>query len=130
MVRVETEHEQLAQSMGALRERLSACRAAVSAGGDGPDALASALVAHLSTLRASELPPAAQRLWLERIVRPLKADPEKPVPLRALSSIRSWPSARVAETIAALAEIEVHVIDAENDAVHEVIYAEISRTYS
>lgn len=130
MERVKTEHEELVESLGALRTRLVAAREVAAAVGNDADAVAAAMAAHLSDLKASDLPLPAQVIWVDRVVRALKADPTKPLPPRALASIRSWPSARVAGLLATLAEIEAIVEDAFNDAEHEVIYAEISRTYS
>ena len=130
MTKVQTEQEQLAEQFGVIRARLEACRAAAAAQGNDPDALAAAISQHLATLDPVELPPAAQVIWTERIARPLKADVAKPLPARAVASIRSWPSARVSQIVEALSDLEALVIDAENDAMHEVIYAEISRTYS
>ncbi len=130
MTKVQTEHEQLAQQFGAIRARLEACRAMAAEKGNDADALASAIGEHLARLDPGELPAAAQVVWTERIARPLKADMAKPLAARAVASIRSWPSARVGQIVQALSEIEALVIDAENDAEHEVIYAEISRTYS
>jgi hypothetical protein len=130
MNKVQTEHEMLAESLGALRAMLVACRDEAAANGNDADALAASMASHLASVKASELPLAAQVIWIERVVRPLRADPSKPMPARAFGAIRSWPAARVAQLAAALAEIESIVIEAENDALHEVIYAEISRTYS
>ncbi|MGE0699898.1 MAG: hypothetical protein AB7O57_12455 [Hyphomicrobiaceae bacterium] len=121
----------MAERMAILRVRLAACReAANAAGSNDADALASAIAGHLDGLRAAELPAAAQLVWIERVARPLKADPAKPLPARAIAAIRSSPSGRIAQLAAALAEIE-HLVRAEEiDAANEVIYAEISRTYS
>jgi len=130
MIKVQTEHELLAESLGALRAKLVACREASAACSNSADAVSGAMAEHLSELRAGDLPLAAQVLWIDRVVRPLKADATKPLPPRAIAALRSWPAARVARLIAVLAEIEAIVVDAENDALHEVIYAEISRTYS
>jgi hypothetical protein len=130
MNKVQTEHEMLAESLGALRATLVACREDAAANGNDADALAASMALHLGTVKAAELPPAAQVIWIERVLRPLKADASKPLPARAFAAIRSWPAVRVAQLVAALAEIEAIVVDAENDALHEVIYAEISRTYS
>jgi hypothetical protein len=130
MDKVQTEHEMLAESLGAIRARLVACREEAAAKGNDADALASAMASHLVQMKAAELPLAAQVIWIDRVVRPLKADAAKPLPARAFAAIRSWPAMRVARLVTVLAEIEGIVIDAENDALHEVIYAEISRTYS
>lgn len=114
----------------ALRERFSTCLHAIADRGGNADAVAAAVAAHLATITTAQLPVTAQLIWQERIVRALKADAGKPLPQRAMASIRSWPSARVGELQAALAELEAILIAAENDALHEVIYAEISRHYS
>ena len=129
-MKVQTEHEMLAERLGVLRGKLIAARETAEARESTAEALASALSEHLADVQAADLPLAAQVVWVDRIVRPLKADPAKPVPPRAFASIRSWPSARVAQLVATLAEIEAIVEEAFNDAEHEVIYAEISRTYS
>ncbi len=130
MIKVQTEHEMLAESLGALRLTLVACREAAAERGNTADALAETMAAHFAELKASDLPLAAQVIWIDRVVRPLKADALKVLPARAFSALRSWPSARVAQLVAVLAEIEAIIVDAENDALHEVIYVEISRTYS
>ena len=130
MQRVKTEHELLAEAFAGLRTRLVACREAAQSRGNGADALSKAMATHLADLVVAALPAAAQVIWTERIARPLKADTSKPMPAKAYAAIRSWPSARAALLAAALAEIEVSVEEALNDAEHEVIYAEISRTYS
>lgn len=114
----------------ARRERFTACIGAIADGGRTADATAAALAAHLAATTAAELPLAAQPIWHDRIVRPLKADAAKPLPARAIAAIRSWPSARVGELAHALALIEAILLDAENEAHNEVIYAEISRAYS
>jgi len=130
MIKVQTEHEQLVQQFGAIRARLEACRAMAAAKDNDAAALASAMAAHLATLDPTTLPAAAHVVWTERIARPLKAVAAKPLSARAVASIRSWPSSRVGQLVDALRELEALVLDAENDAEHEVIYAEISRTYS
>lgn len=130
MDKARTEHELLVESLGAIRAELVACREATAMNGTDADALSAAMAAHLGRLKPSELPPAAQLIWTERIARLLKADAAKPLPAKACAAIRSWPSARVAQLAAALAGIEAIVEEALNDAEHEVIYAEISRTYS
>lgn len=130
MEKVQTEHEMLAESLGALRATLAACREEAAEKDNTADALSASMGSHLAALRAADLPLAAQVIWIDRVVRPLKADASKPLPVRAFAAIRSWPAARVARLVATLAEIEAIVVDAENDALHEIIYAEISRTYS
>ena len=130
MNKVQTEHELLAESLGALRATLAACREEAAAKGNTADVLSASMSRHLGALKAADLPLAAQVIWIDRVVRPLKADAAKALPARAFAAIRSWPAARVARLVGVLAEIEGIVVDAENDALHEVIYAEISRTYS
>ena len=50
MEKVKTEHELLAESLGPLRARIVACRAAAQSKGNGADALAKAMSAHLAEL--------------------------------------------------------------------------------
>jgi hypothetical protein len=114
----------------ALRQQFAACCAEFAEKDASPDAVASAMVRHLSKITVASLPQAAQLIWRERVVRPLRADAEKPLAQRAISSIRSWPSQRVADLQAALVEIESILETHENELAHEVIYTEISRTYS
>ena len=114
----------------ALRECFTACLRAMAENGDGADAIAAAIVAHLATITAARLPLAAQLIWREKVARPLKADAAKPLPQRSVAAIRSWPSARIRDLRAALGDIESLLVDAENDALHEAIYADISRHYS
>lgn len=130
MIKVQTEHEQLAESLGALRACIVACREEAAAGGNTADTLSKAMGAHLGSMKAADLPLPAQVIWIDRVVRPLKGHASKPLSARAFAAIRSWPAVRVAALVKVLAEIEAIVVDAENDALHEVIYAEISRTYS
>lgn len=130
MQKVKTEHELLAEAMGTLRARIVACRRAAHSIGGSAEGLSQAMAAHLGDLDVADLPAAAQVIWTERIARPLKADISKPMPAKGYAAIRSWPQARAAQLTAALAEIEAIVTEAFNDAEHEVIYAEISRTYS
>ena len=114
----------------ALRLRFTgACEAIVEAGASA-DAAADAIAAHLATITTAQLPLAAQTIWQAKVVRPIKADATKQLSPRAIAAIRSWPSARVGELQAALAEIERLLTDAENEVHHEVIYAEISKAYS
>ena len=114
----------------ALRQRFSACCKELGDLGQGADAVADVMTRHLAETVATELPAAAQVIWQDRIVRPLKADATKPLALRSIGTIRSWPSARVSDVVRALAEIEAILVDYENEVQHEVIYAEISRAYS
>lgn len=116
----------------ARRERMSACVTEIKAAGEPPDAdvVAAAIARHLDKLKPGELPPTANALWHERIARPLKSDPARPLTQRAVASIRSWPSVRIMELVAAFLELERLLTEAENDAHNEVIFAEISRAYS
>jgi hypothetical protein len=114
----------------ALRQRFASCTSDIAQGEHKTDAVTSAIGRHLAKTTAGELPAAAELIWRERVARPLKADPTKPLPARAVAAMRSWPSARVEELVAALTEIEATLADAENEAHNEVIYAEISRAYS
>lgn len=131
----------------ALRRQFAACCAEASGAArgqthgsdpvqsDGPaanaaEAVAAAMQRHLAKITVKSLPEAAQLIWRERVARPLKASAEKPLTERAISGMRSWPSQRAAELQAALAEIEAILEAHENELAHEVIYAEISRTYS
>lgn len=129
----------------ALRRQFAACcveaRGEGQTHGAGPgqseghaansaEAVASAMRRHLAKITVTSLPEAAQLIWRERVARPLKANAEKPLTERAIASIRSWPSQRVAELQAAFTEIEAILEGHENELAHEVIYTEISRTYS
>lgn len=114
----------------ALRLRFTTCLAECDADGGGADAAAVAIAAHLGSTLAAELPLAAQPIWSDRLLRPLKADPAKPLPARSVATIRSWPSSRVADLRSALREIETILSTAETEAMNEAIYAEISRAYS
>lgn len=114
----------------AIRQRFSGCCRDIAERQSSSEAVAAAIAMHLSDVIAQNLPLAAQTVWLDRIVRPIKANAAKSLSLRAISGIRSWPSARVADLIMALEDIERILIDAENDARNEIIYADISRAYS
>ncbi|MEZ5849113.1 MAG: hypothetical protein R3D68_00510 [Hyphomicrobiaceae bacterium] len=112
------------------RVRFEACLADIAAAERDPFAAASALEQHLAAMSTGFLPPPAQVLWTDRIARVLKSDPAKPLTPRAMSAIRSWPLARIDELTAALTEIHEVLVETENEALHEAIYAEISRAYS
>ena len=118
------------EKAAALRQRFSACCQEIGDRGQSADAVADVMARNLAETLPTELPAAAQVIWHDRIVRPLKADSAKPLAPRALATIRSWPSARVADLAQALIAIEAILVDSENEVHHEVIYAEISRTYS
>jgi hypothetical protein len=105
------------------------CRILAESGGD-PDSAAKAVAEHLGPVSTLCLPLAAQTVWADRVARPLKSDPTKPLTPRAIGAIRASPSRRIADLASALAEIESILVDTENDALHEAIYTEISRTYS
>ncbi len=114
----------------ALRKRFASCCADFAGRDADAEAVSSAMARHLGTITAASLPEAAQLVWRERVARPLKANAEKALTERSIAGIRSWPSQRVAELQTALIEIENILEGHENELAHEVIYAEISRTYS
>ena len=116
--------------LAAIRQHFTACCSQIAASDRNADAVAAAVASHLAASTAADLPPAALPIWIGRVARPLKADAAKPLPPRAISSIRSWPSSRIVEFAAALEEIEAILVDVENEALHEAIYVEISRAYS
>ncbi len=113
-----------------LRAQFSACCSEIAANDSGVDAVADAIAKFLAQTTSADLPPPARPIWQDRVTHPLRADPAKPLPERAVASIRSWPSARARELHAALVEVEAILVEAENEAHHEAIYVEISRTYS
>lgn len=125
-----SEHEELAERLAELRGRFEACHAEIEAGGGTADAASGAMARHLATVRPNDFPLAAETIWLERIVRPLKGQKNRPLSPAAIGMIRSWPSTRVADLVGALAAITAVLADAENDARNEVIYAQISHAYS
>ena len=129
-IQTATEYAELAQGIAAMRDRFHTCNSEIATNGRSADVIAAAMSAHLAATMASRLPTAAQTIWRERVLRPLKADASKPLLPRAVGSIRSWPLKRVTDLHAALTEIEAILADAENDALNELIYAEISRAYS
>ncbi len=113
-----------------VHRRFSQCCASLRECDSDIDAAAKALAQHLGQISTRNLPPPAQVLWADRVARPLKVDPAKPLPQRALTGMRSWPAARMTELLEALTEIDEVLEEAENEADHEAIYVEISRTYS
>lgn len=125
-----TEYADLADRVAATRACFAAAIADVTSQGAHPDIVSRAFATHLAAVTAAGLPPAASTIWRDRIARPLKADGSKALPQRALKGIASWPGARIAGLAEALNEIEAILLDAENEARNEVIYAEISRAYS
>jgi hypothetical protein len=124
------EYAELAERFVALRRRFEVVLGAFDSEAHVADAVAAALGANLTTMKAAHLPLAALTIWRDRVLRPLKADTTKPLPARAVASIRSWPASRIVDLRVALVEIHAILADAENDARNEVIYAEISRAYS
>ena len=113
-----------------LRQRFAACCADIADNGCNADTVAAAVAVHLREVTSADLPPSARLLWFERVARPLKVDAAKPLSERAIAAIRSWPATRANELHAALTELDAIIAEAENEAHHEAIYAEISRTYS
>lgn len=125
-----SEFAELAERMARLRARFATCLDAIDERQNRPDEVAKAIATHLGTLTDMGLPLTARTIWRDRIARPLKGPSGKPLPARTVAAIASWPTARVADLVAALREIEAIIADAENDARNEIIYAEISRAYS
>ncbi|MEZ5817344.1 MAG: hypothetical protein R3D44_09700 [Hyphomicrobiaceae bacterium] len=125
-----SEHELLAEALGRLGTRLSACCADAGREMSSADAMASALSRHITGLKPNELPTAARTIWADRVARPLKASAHKPLSQRSIAMVRSWPSARVEQLAAALAAIAEAVEEAEIDARNEIVRAAISREYS
>jgi hypothetical protein len=130
MQEIKNEQELLADAMGRMAKRLAACREAAIGQSGSVDAFAAAAVEHLADLDPSTLPLAAQTIWTDKVARPLRADPTKPLSEQDLSGLRSWPSARLKQLVRALGKIERFVKDAEIDARNEIIRATISREYS
>jgi hypothetical protein len=130
MQEIKSEHELLADAMSGIAKRLAACREAAAGRPDGVDAFADAAAEHLADLDPGTLPLPAQTIWTDKVARPLRADPAKPLSEQDLSGLRSWPSARLKQLVRALGKIETCVKDAEIDARNEIIRATISREYS
>lgn len=116
--------------LASLRQQFTTCCGEIARQSGKADTVAAAVAAHVASTTSAKLPPAARATWELKIARPLKTDVTKPLPARAVNAVRSWPSSRVAELVAALAEIEAILADFENEAMHEAIYTEISRAYS
>ncbi|MFV0297555.1 MAG: hypothetical protein ACK5JT_15680 [Hyphomicrobiaceae bacterium] len=110
--------------------RFSVCREKMRNAGRDVDKVVKVFTKHLRRITTNVLPPPAQVVWAEHIARPLKADPAKPLPERAVAGMRSWPAARIAELAQTVSEIDAVLEIAENEAHHEAIYVEISRAYS
>jgi hypothetical protein len=130
MQEIQSEHELLADAMSAIVKRLAACRKAAFGSAGSVDAFADAAAEHLADLDPGMLPLPAQTIWTDKVARPLRADPTKPLSEPDLSGLRSWPSARLKQLVRALGKIEKVVKDAEIDARNEIIRATISREYS
>jgi len=127
---IKGEHELLATTMARIAERLVVCSKAARQKVGAVDALASAASEHLADLNPADLPLSAQNIWTDKIARPLKADPSKPLSQQGVAGLRSWPAARLKPFVRALGEIEKIVTDAEIDARNEIVRATISREYS
>lgn len=114
----------------ALHRQFTACCNEIAENGASVDAVAAAVASHLGATTIADLPPLARPVWIERVARALKSEPAKPLAQRSIAGIRSWPSQRVVNLHAALAEIQAIIVEALNEAHHEAIYTEISRAYS
>lgn len=117
-------------TLAEIRDRFARCCRVLSDHEGDPDAAAKAVSEHLGPVSTLCLPAAAQTIWADRVARPFKSDASKPLTPRAIGAIRASPARRIAELASALAEIESNLVETENEALHEAIYAEISRTYS
>ena len=93
------------------------------------DRVAAAFVHHLGGVTLAGLPEPAHFAWRD-IARLLKCDPAKSLPPRAIATIAAWPAARIATLVAHMRTVHAALCQAENDALNEAIYAEISRAYS
>lgn len=118
------------ERLARTRQRFTDFADLIGDAGGAADAVARSFGRVLAGIALADLPPPAQLQWAERIARPLKTDAMRPIPERAVGAIRSWPSARIADLVAAVAEIETVLVDTENEALNVAIYVEISRTYS
>lgn len=130
MQEIESEHELRARAMARIGERLAACREAAGQDAGAVDAFAAAIATHLADLDPGALPLAARTIWTDRVARPLRADPARPLSAQSIGALRSWPAARLAPFVQALGEIEQIVREAEIDARNEIVRATISREYS
>ena len=112
---------------------LAAFRAEAGAGSaDGsvsPDAVAAAFARHLAGIDPAKLPAAARTLWDARVARPLKVRADRAIASAAARGVASWPRTRIADLMAALAEIEGIVARADNDALSDAIVADVARAY-
>ena len=103
--------------------------ASIEAGAARADRVAEAFGRHVGSTTLATLPETAHIAWRE-IARLLKADATKPLPARAVATIAAWPAARIATLVEHVRTIHAALVQAENDALNEAIYAEISRAYS
>ena len=117
-------------TLAKIHRQFSQCCAKLQAADGDVDAAVKAITSDLRKITTGHLPPAARVIWAERIARPMRAEPTKPIPQRVLAGMRSWPSARMAKLIEALAAIQAILKETEEEAQHEAIYVEISRAYS
>lgn len=113
-----------------IRQRFTECLAGLAKNAGDPDFAARVVADRLSQVTSASLPSAAQAVWFEKIARPLKTDPARPLTARAIAAVRASPARRIADLTAALAAIEAILVDTENEALHEAIYRDISHTYS
>ncbi|MGE0765140.1 MAG: hypothetical protein AB7L90_01630 [Hyphomicrobiaceae bacterium] len=127
---IKSEYELRADAMGRIGARLAACRKAATRRTGGVDDFAAAAARELADLDPGTLPLAAQTIWTDKVARPLRADPAKPLSETDVAGLRSWPSARLRQLVRALREIERIVKEDEIDARNEIIRATISREYS
>lgn len=117
-------------TLTSIRQRFTDCLAALKRRPGDPDAAARSVAEQLGPISTATLPLAAQAIWCDRIARPLKTQPSKPLTARAVAGVRALPARRIAELAAALAEIEALLIETETEALNEAIYRDISHTYS
>ena len=109
--------------------------ALLATGTPGAEVVARAFAAHLASIDAAQLPPAAQPMWDRIVVRLLKAPAsldrgaKSPIPERAIAAIASWPQARVNELVETVRAIAAEVERAANDRLADETNAQVSRAY-
>ncbi len=89
---------------------------------------AAAASMHLAHTTVDALPNSAQAHWRD-VARLLKVPADKPIPEKAVASIKSWPATRVTELRKHVRQIHAVLEKAENDRLEDEIRDSIRRHY-
>ena len=109
-------------------QRVAGFLALIAADGEASEPVERAFAACLAAIKPEALPPAAMPVWRE-IARLLKSPAGKPIPVKAIAAIRSWPAVRVAELVTHIRSLQMILEATENDRLEDEIRDKIRRHY-